>query len=447
MMIMRIAFISDAHLFQSFIKNYDALQDFGRVLNEIEQKSPDFLLIAGDMFDYKKTATTYLRHYEGEGLMIKIRNILKKFKIPIYAIRGNHEKEEVLKGLEQTVENFRYIRNDWVNFNNVSIYFMDTHYEGELYEPSAISQILKQVISSASSAGSVGKLKIILTHESFAPFENSLPKEIIREMSKVFNWIINGHMHTWNPKAYDLENVVTLPSLLPSRVVLGRYWMEKYDWESNVSEPKLLTQGSPFGYVLLDVEKGKPEFYPFVPSRKIVEISVDVTDLSIKDVINRFRRVLNEIKERKDKDSLIILPEIHGCATFITSFVEGIFREYPELSIEELRNNTIPKIITPSGKIISPPILDVEELLANVREELIQTIDNLSEKVGTQITPEILKNILKGLSETELLEKPPTRTITQLETLLNEILSKLPHIDKPETFENHMKDLIRKVKE
>ena len=444
---MRIAFISDAHLFQSFIKNYDALQDFERVLDEIKQKSPDLLLIAGDMFDYKKTATTYLRHYEGEGLMIKIRNILKKFKKPIYAIRGNHEKEEVLKGLEQTVENFHYIRNDWVNFNNVSIYFMDTHYEGELYEPSAISQILKQVISSASSVGSVSKLKIILTHESFAPFENSLPKEIIGKMSKVFNWIIDGHMHAWNPKAYDLENVATLPSLLPSRVVLGRYWMEKYDWENNVSEPKLLTQDSPFGYVLLDVEKGKPEFYPFIPSRKIIEISIDVTNLSIKDVINRFRRVLNEIKERKDKDSLIILPEIHGYATFITSFVEGIFKEYSELSIEELRNNTIPKIITPSGKIISPPILDVEELLANVREELIQTIDNLSEKTGIEITPEILKNILEGLSETELLEKPPTRTIAQLETLLNEVLSKIPHIGKPETFEDHMKDLIRKVKE
>jgi DNA repair exonuclease SbcCD nuclease subunit len=447
MMIMRIAFISDAHLFQSFIKNYDALQDFGRVLNEIEQKSPDFLLIAGDMFDYKKTATTYLRHYEGEGLMIKIRNILKKFKIPIYAIRGNHEKEEVLKGLEQTVENFRYIRNDWVNFNNVSIYFMDTHYEGELYEPSAISQILKQVISSASSAGSVGKLKIILTHESFAPFENSLPKEIIREMSKVFNWIINGHMHTWNPKAYDLENVVTLPSLLPSRVVLGRYWMEKYDWESNVSEPKLLTQGSPFGYVLLDVEKGKPEFYPFVPSRKIVEISVDVTDLLIKNVIDRFKKVLDEIKERKDKDSLIILPEIHGYASFITSFIEGTFKEYSELSIEELRIHTVPKIMTPSGKIISPPILDVEELLTNVREELIQIISDLSEKIGIEITPETMKKILEGLSEAELLEKPPARTVTRLETLLSEILSKIPNIDKPEAFEVHMKDLIKKVKE
>jgi len=444
---MRIAFVSDAHLFQSFIKNYDPLYDFERVLAEIKQKLPDFLLIAGDMFDYKKTATTYLRHYEGEGLMIKIRNILKKFKTPIYAIRGNHEKEEVLKGLEQTVENFHYIKNDWVNFNNVSIYFMDTHYEGELYDPSVVSQILNQVILSVSSARNINKLKVILTHESFAPFENFLPKEIMEKISKVFNWVINGHMHMWNPKAYGLENVVTLPSLLPSRVVLGRYWMEKYDWESIANKPKLLTQESPFGYVLLDIEAGKIEFYPFIPSRKIIEISIDVTNLLIKNVIDRFKKVLDEIKERKDKDSLIILPEIHGYASFITSFIEGIFKEYPELNIEELRNHTIPKIITPSGKIISPPILDVEELLANIREELIQIISNLSEKIGIEITPEIMKKILEGLSEAELLEKPPARTIARLENLFGEILSKIPNIDKPEAFENHMKDLIKKVKE
>jgi DNA repair exonuclease SbcCD nuclease subunit len=446
-MTMRIAFISDAHLFQSFIKNYNPLHDFERALSEIKQRSPDLLLIAGDMFDYKKTATTYLRHYEGEGLMIKIRNVLKKFKIPIYAIRGNHEKEEVLRGLEQTVENFHYIKNDWINFGDVSIYFMDTYYEGELYEPSVVSQILNQVISSASSMEDLSKLKIILTHESFAPFENSLPKEVIEKISKVFNWVVNGHMHVWNPKAYGLKNVATLPSLLPSRVVLGKYWMEKYDWEGDVCEPKILTQESPFGYVLLDVEEGKLEFYPFAPSRKIVEVSVDVTNLSIKDVIDRFRKVLNKIRERKDKDSLIILPEMHGYATFITSFVEGIFKEYSELSIEELRNNTIPKIVTPSGKIISPPALDVEELLISVREELIQMINDLSEKTGIEFTPEIVKNILEGLNEAELLEKPPARTITQLETVFNEILSKIPHIDKPETFEDHMKDLIRKVKE
>jgi len=444
---MKIAFISDAHLFQTFMENYDSLSDFERALNEMKQKQPDLILMAGDMFDYKKTATTYLRHYEGEGLMIRVRRMLKKIKTPIYAIRGNHEKEEVLIGLEQTVDNFHYVKNDWVDFNGTSIYFMDTHFSGELYEPSVVSQILQQVVSSIPPARKASRTRIILTHETFAPFNNSLPREIINKISKVFTWVVNGHMHMWNPKAYGLKNVISLPALLPSRVVLGKYWMEKYEWKNEEDKPKLLTQESPFGYVLLDVESGKLQFYPFIPSKKIVEVSIDVTNLSIKNVIDRFKEILEKIKKRKDKDALIILPEIHGYASFMTSFIDGIFREYPELNIGELRNNTTPKMITPSGKIISPPTLNVEELFANVKEEVLKMADSLSEKVGFEVTPEIVKKILDGLYETELLEKPPSRTTTRLENLFGEILSKIPDIDKPETFEDNLKDLIKKVKE
>ncbi len=444
---MKIAFVSDAHLFQTFMENYDSLSDFERALTEIKQKRPDLLLMAGDMFDYKKTATAYLRHYEGEGLMIRVRRILKKIKTPIYAIRGNHEKEEVLIGLEQTVDNFHYVKNDWVDFNGTSIYFMDTHFSGELYEPRIVSQILEKVASSIQSSRKIGKIRIILTHETFAPFNNSLPREIINKISKVFTWVVNGHMHMWNPKAYGLKNVISLPALLPSRVVLGKYWMEKYEWKTKQDRPKLLTQMSPFGYVLLDAEKGELEFCPFTPSKKIVEISIDVTNLSIKNVIDRFKEVLEKIKKRKDKDALIILPEIHGYASFVTSFIERIFREYSELNIGGLRNNTIPKMITPSGKIISPPTLNVEELLAYVKKEIIQITGDLSEKVGFKITPEVVKKILDGLHETELLEKPPSRTTTRLENLFGEILSKIPGIDKPETFEDNLKDLIKKVKE
>jgi DNA repair exonuclease SbcCD nuclease subunit len=141
---MKLAIIADGHLFQSFIKNYDPLQDLKNILQKIKQdNAPDILLMAGDMFDFKKTTTAFLRHYEGEGLMISVRNILKSFGIPIYVIRGNHEKEEVLRGLDQTVENFHYVRNDWGKFNGVSIYFMDTHFEGELYEPEVLRFINK----------------------------------------------------------------------------------------------------------------------------------------------------------------------------------------------------------------------------------------------------------------------------------------------------------------
>lgn len=442
---MRIAFISDAHLFQNFLENYDPLQDFERVLADVKQKQPDLVLVAGDMFDYKKTTTTYLRHYEGEGLMIRIRRILKKTKLPMYAIRGNHEKEEVLIGLKQTVDNFHYVKNDWVDFDDVSIYFMETHFEGEVYEPSISSQILQQVISSVSRMKD-GKRKIILTHETFAPFDNSLPEEIIKKISEVFDWVVNGHMHMWNPTAYGLDNVITLPALLPSRVVLGKYWMERYEWGSEGNSPRALTQPSPFGYVILDVERRELMFYPFNPSKKIVEISIDVTNLSIKEVIDRFKKVLDEIIRRNDKDSLIILPEIHGYASFVSSFIGEVFKDYSKLNIEELRINTIPRIITPSGKIVSPPTLNVEELFASVKEEILQKLDELSEKTGFEITPETIKKIIDGLGETRLLENPPSKTTTRLENLLSEIISKFPKIGRPDTFEDNMKDLIRKVR-
>lgn len=67
---MKLAIISDGHLFQSFMQNYDPLLDLKTILQKIKDNAADALLVAGDMFDFKKTQTAYLRHYEGEGLMI-----------------------------------------------------------------------------------------------------------------------------------------------------------------------------------------------------------------------------------------------------------------------------------------------------------------------------------------------------------------------------------------
>ena len=129
---MKLAFISDAHMFQTFIEKYDPVVDFERALKSIVKHEPDVLFMAGDMFDYRKTPTTYVRHYEGEGLMIKIRKLLKEFNKPVYALRGNHEKEEVLTGLQQTVPNFHYTRNDWASFDDCAVYLMDSHYKPSL---------------------------------------------------------------------------------------------------------------------------------------------------------------------------------------------------------------------------------------------------------------------------------------------------------------------------
>jgi len=442
---MKLAILADGHLFQSFMKNYDPLLDFKTLFQKIkEENASDAVLLAGDMFDFKKTATAYLRHYEGEGLMIKVRNILKSFGMPVYAIRGNHEKEEVLRGLDQTVESFHYINNDWRKFNGVSIYFMDTHFVGELYEPEVVSQIIRQITSTSEKAQGI---KILLSHETFAPFENSLPKEVIEDAKKIFDWIVDGHMHFWNSSTYGLKNVVTLPSALPSRVIMGKYWTEQYTWSSTDQKPKSEKRDSPFGYVILDTDNQEVKFHPFTPSRKVVEISVETTNLSLKEVIKRFRKALDEIKAREDKDSLIILPEIHGDASFVTMFVKDVFKDYTELSIEELRINTRPKIVTASGEVIPPPHLTPEQVFEDIEREFPEITKKLMEELETEIDINVFRKILSGIRENELLEKIPPRTTTRLEILLNEIISQLKHVEKPETFEDDMKSVIKRVKE
>jgi DNA repair exonuclease SbcCD nuclease subunit len=436
----KLALISDAHLFQSFVKAYDPVFDFKRVLQKIKKNNPDAILIAGDMFDYKKTTSTYLRHYEGEGLMLKIRDILNDLGIPIYAIRGNHEKEEVLKGLAQTVQNFSYIKNDWIKLGNTSIYCMDTHYEGELYEPSAVSQILKQFTSTRIKGN-----RILFCHESFDPFPNSLPKEAMSKTRKVFDWIINGHMHFWNPSAYNLKNVVTLPSLLPSRLRLGAYWIEQYVWKKH-QKPRLRKRESPFGYAILDTDKETIAFQSYTPIKKIVEISVNVTDLSLKEALDGFRQILDEIITREDKDSLIILPEIQGLANFVASFVSEIFKEYSELNIEELRNSTTPHIVTSSGKIISAPLLDPERLFEEIEKEFETIVSELEDNTQTELSIMTLRKVLKSMQDSGLIEKMPPRITLRLENLLSEVIAQIK-VEKPETFENDVKSIIKRVRE
>lgn len=442
---MKLAVIADGHLFQSFMKNYDPLLDLKDVLERIKREdAPDALLMAGDMFDFKKTPAVYLRHYEGEGLTMPLRQIIRDFEIPVFSIRGNHEKEEVLRGLNQTVENFNYIKNDWKVLDGVAVYFMDTHFEGDFYEPEVVSQIIGKI---SPLPEKTEKAKLLLCHETFAPFENCVPKKVIEDSKKVFDWIIDGHMHLWSESAYGLKNVVTLPAILPSRVIWGKYWMEQYSWRFKDERPRLERRDSPFGYVILDTNKEVIEFRSFAPSRKIVEISIETTNLTLGEVIKRFRCVLEEIRVRDDKDSLIILPEIHGDANFVTTFIKDVLKDYADLSLEDLRINTTAKIVTASGKVVSPPLLTPEQLFEDIETELPEIREKLMAELDIDVDLSILRKIMNDIREGGILERIPPRTTTRLENLLEIIISQLKDIEKPETFEDVLRSVIKRVKE
>lgn len=350
---MKVAIVADAHLFQTFAENYDSVGDLGRALDDIKTRiSPDVLFLAGDMFDYMKTETIYLRHYEGEGYMVRVRDIFRDFEKPIYAIRGNHDKEEVLRGLEQTVDNFHH-QTGAKNFEDFSACFMDSFYETGGYSPATLENIENFLKQEATKLKEWGNKSVLLCHETFAPYDNALPESVIEVMKKNFDVVLNGHMHLWNPNCYKSSRIICLPSLLPSKIAKGKYASERYVWSREKPIFEITQLNAPFGYVILDTDTLSVEFQEFVPSKKIIEVVLDVTDLQLEDARKRLRTIFSELDHRPDKDKLIVLPVLEGEIVFSRLFLESVREEFPGLFIESIRDNAKPKAVISLGIMLT----------------------------------------------------------------------------------------------
>ncbi len=448
---MKIAIISDAHLFQTFRGNYDSVRDFGVALDEIRAKvNPDILFLAGDMFDAKKTDTLYVRHYEGEGLMIKIRETIRKFGKPVYAIRGNHDKEEILAGLDQTVENFDYIRDNAKNFGDFSVFFMDSCYETGGYGPDTVQRmetLLKQAVSKMKPWKNTS---ILVCHETFAPYPESIPDQIVRLLKRGFDFVFNGHMHLWNRNTYDTESIVLLPSLLPSRIVKGKYATELYEWRTKESMFGKRVMRPPFGYVVLDTQSKQVELHPFGPSKKIVEAELDGTGLSLEEARRRYVVMLKEIDGRVDKRELIILPGLRGEVTFLPIYMESVRDGFPDLDIEEIRSD---RAILKSGlqpQAISAPTLSIDQLSQKLAQEIPELADELRSR-GITVSEKSLRDVLRKLLDEEMIGRallvPQTRN--RLQPILSAVLEETGqtvNLQRPGNLEDTLAGFLKMVR-
>ncbi len=445
---MKIAILSDGHLFQTFVETYDSVKDFERVIEDIKtQVAPDMLFLAGDMFDYKKTETMYVRHYEGEAYMIRIREILEKFGKPIYAIRGNHDKEEILTGLEQTVKNFHYVGNSVRTFGDSSVCFMDSFYETGGYGQQTLlnmEQFLKQAVSKMKGTS------ILLCHETFAPYDSAVPLSVIGSVKKNFDMILNGHMHLWNRRTYDSDSVICLPSLLPSKIVKGKYSMEKYQWSGRDTQFGFEVLGTPFGYVVVDSQSQKVELHEFAPSKKIVEINLEADDLSLEETRRRLKTILAEIEKREDKDSLIVLPEVTGSISFSPLYLDDVKNDFPKLHVESLRYDRAVLRTGFQAKVVSAPTLTVEQLHDKIKREIPGLLDILRAK-GIEMEAESLRKIIDSFFAEELIER--SLTLPQIRLKLQMILSPVIDVlietrkqEKPSNFEQNLENLLKMVR-
>jgi DNA repair exonuclease SbcCD nuclease subunit len=447
----KIAIVSDAHLFQTFTESYDSVSDFQRAIAQIAaDESPDALFLAGDMFDAKKTETMFLRHYEGEGHMIRIREIFMKFGKPIYAIEGNHDRQEILDGLAQTVENFHFSGNSVVTLGEMPICFMNSFYEtGGTYEAATIQRMKEFLDQSAAKVAKSGGKPALLCHETFEPYEGAIPASIVGLLKKSFQLVLNGHMHFWKPNSYNSPHIACLPSLLPSKIVKGRYAMEHFEWQEGTTNYEKSETDSPYGYVVLDTESAEVKVRQFVPSKRIVEVTLHSTSLSLEEARRRFRVLLSNLDKRNDKNQLIVLPELKGSLTFSPLYLENVSQEFPELQVEDIRYKETNLVATLGSASLTAPTLTVEQLFAKLTANLPQIVDEIRAK-GVQVDEDAASEVLRALLDEELIVKSQAvqQNRTRLQLVLTPVIDALAKSEqkRPPQFEDNLVNLLKMVR-
>ena len=447
----RFVIISDAHLLQSYMGAYDAISDFNNVMDQILKLSPDCILVAGDMFDKRKTETSDVRHPEGEEVMMKIREILEKARIPVYAIRGNHEDERILQGLQQTVSNFHYAPDKLEKIGNTCVYFIKTRYETGFYDENLLALDVDNILEETSNKwkGEKPKYSILVCHEWITSEEDGYPNRLLTKLADQFTWVINGHMHFYAKGQLNNKNLVSLPSLLPSRLRIGVYWTEYYSWDAKSIRYVCKERASPFGFVELKIGE-EPVFHRFDPSVQIINLEIDVTSLDLQKVRARLKQVLDEIDKRSDKDKLIVLPSITGSCSFSASLLEDICRAYETLNIQKLIDMT-GKVSPFAPKVtVKRPLLTVDQLKEEILRnypELIKTLETL----GISASISDIREICKTLNENPyILQKcsgPVHQHLTNLfEAITKELENKKIVKDLPTDFIPFLTEQCRKVK-
>lgn len=208
------------------LQGKDLLEDQQYVMNnlisKIDETKPDFLIIAGDLYDRSvpsKEATTLLQE-----LLVKI-NI--ECNIPIFAISGNHDSRERLAIGEAWFSKHKFYLHTRLNqvFDKITIEDTDIYllpyfepFEArEYFEDSTLTthnSATKRVIDEIYKNIDMSKTNILVAHtfvsgglETDSEREISVGtiENVAVEIFEKFDYVALGHLH--NPNAIKEERI------------------------------------------------------------------------------------------------------------------------------------------------------------------------------------------------------------------------------------------------
>ena len=208
------------------LQGKDLLEDQQYVMNnlisKIDETKPDFLIIAGDLYDRSvpsKEATTLLQE-----LLVKI-NI--ECNIPIFAISGNHDSRERLAIGEAWFSKHKFYLHTRLNqaFDKITIEDTDIYllpyfepFEArEYFEDATLTthnSATKRVIDEIYKNIDISKTNILVAHtfvsggletDSEREISVGTVENVAVEIFEKFDYVALGHLH--NPNAIKEERI------------------------------------------------------------------------------------------------------------------------------------------------------------------------------------------------------------------------------------------------
>lgn len=209
----RLAVLSDAHLLmqadwveseeQLTREGNEVLENFEKVLMQVEKDKPDAIILVGDMFDYRTKSGHRVAHREGEKYMARVRTafdrIVDNLNCKVYSLKGNHDSEAVLRSTEKALRGkFIYVKNASVDICGANTFFLDSNYKQGFYDI-----CLDNIPDKADLA---------FIHESVPVWTvQGLGQQTLEKLADRFKLMLNGHMHSFVENACNLQNFCLTP--------------------------------------------------------------------------------------------------------------------------------------------------------------------------------------------------------------------------------------------
>ena len=346
------------------------------LISKIDETKPDFLIIAGDLYDRSvpsKEATTLLQE-----LLVKI-NI--ECNIPIFAISGNHDSRERLAIGEAWFSKHKFYLHtrldqsfDKITFEDTDIYllpYFEPFEAREYFEDATLTthnSATKRVIDEIYKNIDMSKTNILVAHtfvsggletDSEREISVGTVENVAVEIFEKFDYVALGHLH--NPNAIKEERI-------------------KYSGSPMAYSFSEATQTKGMRLVELSKEIFTEEFISLEQNRKLHNISTTYEEV--------FTKVFQQNFDCKNDYFSMELSGMEG----VTDPLPRIKEYYPNtLILKQKRNNNS-----------DSEIKFDKEMLTKSPLELIEGFYN--EQTGSELTvgqKRVLVNIIDKVNQDE----------------------------------------------